>query len=279
MQELTVPSGGASLAVVEAGEGIPVLLLHGLTATRRYVVMGSQALERSGHRTISYDARGHGRSSPAPDPGGYGYGELSADLNAVLDRLEIERAVIVGASMGAHTGIRIALDRPTRIGALVLITPAHDPATADDGQRLARWHALADGLRAGGVEGFMSAYGVPGVPERWREPVLAAVRQRLSEHQHPEAVADALCAVPRSHPFESVEDLRGIEPPTLVVASHDEADPDHPYAIAEAYAQTIPNSRLVSEEPGASPLAWQGAQLSRRIAELAAQARREGRLP
>ncbi|MBV9309349.1 MAG: alpha/beta fold hydrolase, partial [Solirubrobacterales bacterium] len=56
---------GVSLAGEEQGEGAPVILLHGLTATRRYVVMGSRALERSGFRVIAYDARGHGRSAPA----------------------------------------------------------------------------------------------------------------------------------------------------------------------------------------------------------------------
>lgn len=53
------------LAAEEAGEGTPVVLLHGLTATRRYVVMGSKNLERGGHRVIAYDARGHGKSEPA----------------------------------------------------------------------------------------------------------------------------------------------------------------------------------------------------------------------
>src|SRR3954466_9571084 len=43
-----------------AGEGTPVVLLHGLTATQRYVVMGSRALERGGHDVVAYDARGHG---------------------------------------------------------------------------------------------------------------------------------------------------------------------------------------------------------------------------
>ena len=67
MSELTVERAGVSLSGEEAGDGVPVVLLHGLTATRRYVVMGSRALERSGHRVVLYDARGHGRSSPAPD--------------------------------------------------------------------------------------------------------------------------------------------------------------------------------------------------------------------
>ena len=45
------------------------MLLHGLTATRRYVVMGSRALERSGHGVIAFDARGHGESGPAASGG------------------------------------------------------------------------------------------------------------------------------------------------------------------------------------------------------------------
>ncbi|HWF50211.1 MAG TPA: alpha/beta fold hydrolase, partial [Solirubrobacteraceae bacterium] len=79
MTPRTVHRAGVGLAVWVAGEGVPVLLLHGLTATHRYVVMGSTRLERGGHRVISYDARGHGASSPAPDPEAYGYQELALD--------------------------------------------------------------------------------------------------------------------------------------------------------------------------------------------------------
>ncbi len=50
------------------GDAEPVLLLHGLTATRRYVVHGSRVLERAGHPVVAYDARGHGASSPAGGP-------------------------------------------------------------------------------------------------------------------------------------------------------------------------------------------------------------------
>jgi len=61
---LTVRSGEVLLAGEQSGEGPAVVLLHGLSATRRYVVMGSRTLERSGHRVIAYDARGHGRRVP-----------------------------------------------------------------------------------------------------------------------------------------------------------------------------------------------------------------------
>src|SRR5215207_9030261 len=122
MAGFSVESGGVTLAGEEAGEGIPVVLLHGLTATRRYVVMGSRSLERSGHRVVAYDARGHGASSPAPDPDAYDYDDLVEDLRVVLDDRGIERAVLAGASMGAHTVVRLAVDAPDRVAGLVLVT-------------------------------------------------------------------------------------------------------------------------------------------------------------
>ena len=110
------------------------------------------------------------------------------------------------------------------------------------------------------------------MPEQWRETIGKVLRQRLSAHEHPEAVADALRAVPRSRPFGVWDDLAQVQAPTVVVASRDEADPGHPYAIGERYAELIPGARLLSEEPGASPLAWQGGQLSKVIAEMAGEA-------
>src|SRR6185436_18908060 len=127
MAEFSVQRDGVTLSGDETGEGVPVVLLHGLTASRRYVVMGSKSLERSGHRVIAYDARGHGRSSPAPSPEAYGYGELAGDLRAVLDERGVERAVLAGASMGAHTLLRFALDHGDRVAGLVVITPAYMP--------------------------------------------------------------------------------------------------------------------------------------------------------
>ncbi len=66
----------------------------------------------------------------------------------------------------------------------------------------AAWDALARGLREGGVEGFLAAYDFASVPAAWRATVEKVVHQRLSAHEHPEAVADALEVVPRSRPFE-----------------------------------------------------------------------------
>jgi len=265
---MQIDASGVTLDSEDAGEGFPVVLLHGLTATRRYVVMGSKALERAGHRVVAYDARAHGQSEGGDD---YAYTRLAADLLAVLDDRGIDRAVLAGASMGAHTAVRFALDAPERVAGLVIATPAFDPEEDRDAG-LARWDALSDGLRSGGVEGFVEAYGDPQVPEQWHETIDRVLHQRLAAHEHPDAVADALRAVPRSRPFESWDDLAAIEAPTVVVPSRDEADPGHPYAVGEAYAERIPGAELRSEEPGSSPLAWQGGQLSKVISELAERA-------
>jgi pimeloyl-ACP methyl ester carboxylesterase len=250
----------------------PIVLLHGLTATRRYVVMGSRTLEREGYRTIAYDTRGHGRSTAAPDPRAYGYERLARDLETVLDTLGLERVVLAGASMGAHTAVRFALRHPERVVALGLITPSFDPDLPLGTTAFTGWDALAQGLRTGGVEGFVAAYDFSEVPSEWRNTVEKVVRQRLAAHEHLGAVADALEVVPRSRPFEDMDALAGIEAPTVVVASRDEADPGHPIAVGERYAETIPGARLRVEDPGQSPLAWQGGQLSKVLLELAASA-------
>jgi pimeloyl-ACP methyl ester carboxylesterase len=275
--ELTVRTpDDVTLAAESDGAGPHVVLLHGLTATRRYVVMGSTALQRSGHQVTAYDARGHGRSDPAPHRDAYTYDRLAGDLLAVLDSADAERAVLAGASMGAHTAVSVALTHPRRVAALVLITPAYDPGARSDGLGLERWDALARGLRDEGVEGFMSAFDSSQIPVAWRATIERAVRQRLAEHEHPDAVADALKVVPRSRPFESFADLRALVVPAAIIASRDEADPEHPLAVAERYAQLIPGARLVVENeppPLRSPIAWQGGRVAKVIAELTTLAR------
>jgi len=276
LSDLEIRSGPVRLAGEESGEqqGPAVVLLHGLTATRRYVVMGSNVLQRGGMHVLAYDARGHGLSSPPPGRE-YGYEHLAGDLASVIGEAGHGRVILAGASMGAHTALRFALEHLEQVGALALITPSFLPGEAADARELGHWDALARGLREGGVEGFVRAYDLESVPERWRGTVETVLRQRLAAHEHPQAVADALEVVPRSHPFESLSELGEIVLPTVVVASRDEADPGHPLAVGEAYAQAIPGAELIVEpaaDPPRSPIAWQGGQLSKVLLELAARA-------
>jgi pimeloyl-ACP methyl ester carboxylesterase len=264
------------------GEGPPVVLLHGITATRRQVVHGSNVLAREGYRMVQYDARGHGESDPAPEDSGYGYPELVGDLEAVVAQTVGDAPIVLaGHSMGAHTVVAYALEHPDQIAGLVVIGPVYGGPIGDgDVVRgiLAHWDERADGLERGGVEGFLEVIDRQGLDPAWRDSILRFTRERMETHKHLDAVVRALREVPRSTPFESMDELEFLDLPALVVASHDVADPGHPYAVAEAYAERLPRSRLISEDEGESPLAWQGGRLSREIAAFSAEPAVAGRL-
>jgi pimeloyl-ACP methyl ester carboxylesterase len=253
------------------GEGPPVVLCHGITATRRYVVHGSRALERAGRRVVSYDARGHGESDPAPADQGYGYPELVGDLERVIEReVAGEQLVLAGHSMGAHTAVAYALRRPERLAGLVVVGPVYAGEIGDE--TLAYWDGLAAALEGGGVDGFVAYIDrEQGIDSGWRDSVLRFTRERMLRHRHLDAVVEALREVPRSRPFESLAELESLDVPALVVASHDAADPGHPRHVAEAYAERLPQARLVGEAEGESPLAWQGGKLSRAIVSFCAE--------
>jgi pimeloyl-ACP methyl ester carboxylesterase len=255
-----------------AGEGAPIVLCHGITATRRYVVHGSRALERAGHLVVSYDARGHGESDPAPGGRGYGYPLLVGDLEAVVGATlgEEERFVLAGHSMGAHTAVSYALRRPERLSGLVVIGPTYTGEIS--AESLAYWDGLAGALEADGIDGFLAYIDRNQATDpAWRDSVQRFTRERMLRHRHLDALVEALREVPRSRPFGAIEELESLRLPALVVASHDDADPGHPRRVAEAYAERLPQARLTGEAEGQSPLAWQGGRLSREIAAFAAE--------
>jgi 3-oxoadipate enol-lactonase len=259
-----IPGGGSiTLQGEEVGEGPPIVLVHGLSATRRNVVQGSRHLARRGYRLIAYDARGHGASDPAPDSSSYEYSDLVGDLEAVIDEFELDGPALVGSSMGAATVLTYALEHPDRVPALVQVTPAYtgEGRTAEnvDGDT---WNELAGALESGGVEAFVDVAQPEDLPEKWREVAEEATRQRMERHEHPEAVAAALRIVPYSSAFDGLDKLESLEVPTLIVASRDDADWLHEIDIARDYEKRLPNVEFAVEDEGEAPLAWQGAKLS-----------------
>lgn len=262
MSAFEVARGGVVLRGDDDGEGAPLLLLHGLSATRRYVLHGSTSLLRDGYRLITYDSRGHGESSPAPSPDEYDYATLVDDAVRVMDDRGVDRAAVVGMSMGSAVGAALALAHPARVRALLAITPAHlgHPTRDPD-----RWERLAAGLETGGADGFVHAYGDPGVDPASLELIRTVMRQRMNRHQHPEAVAACLRTTTAGAAFDGEDALRGIACPTLVVGSRDRLDPEHPLWIAERWAALIPGAEFVVEDESQSPVAWRGGSLSKAI--------------
>ena len=209
-----VERDGAALRGEAAGEGHPIALLHGLTATRRYVVHGSRALARSGFRTLAYDARGHGESDPAP--GGHGI-RLRPSSPPTSTRCSQPQAgarpyVLAGHSMGAHTLAAHALANPSGARG----DRRHRsrlPGHRGD-RRVARLLGRARRRARAGRRRRASSPPTTATSTRTgARRMLRITRERLRLHRHPEAVAEALREVPRSRPFEDLSELEFLDVP------------------------------------------------------------------
>jgi pimeloyl-ACP methyl ester carboxylesterase len=112
-----VRTGDGWLAGTDSGTGEPVVLLHGLASTHRWWDLVAARL--TGLRVIRFDHRGHGDSGAPPD--GYDLEHLAADTLAVLDALDVGRAVLAGHSLGAGVALRVGAARPERVAALACV--------------------------------------------------------------------------------------------------------------------------------------------------------------
>ncbi len=146
---------GIRLNVEDAGSGPAVLLLHGFT--------GSAAAWRplieswGGFRTIAVDIIGHGASESPGDLTRYAMSECADDLAAVLDRLGVEQAAVLGYSLGGRVALRFALRYPERLRALVLESAS--PGIEDAAERAERARAdnlLAERIEHEGIEAFVA---------------------------------------------------------------------------------------------------------------------------
>ena len=116
-------SGDVSIAYEVEGEGQPILLIHGFSATAEdnWVRTGwVQALTRARFKVVRFDLRGHGRSGKLHDPADYGIAKHTADALALLDHLGIAKADLMGFSMGAGIAMRLAAYHGERFGLVVL---------------------------------------------------------------------------------------------------------------------------------------------------------------
>jgi pimeloyl-ACP methyl ester carboxylesterase len=117
---------GFELAFVDraadVGAGEPVLLIHGFASNHftNWVSPGwMKTLAEAGYRSIAFDNRGHGESSKSYDPAAYTPTKMASDAVALLDRLGIEKAHVMGYSMGARVSAFLALEEPQRVATLV----------------------------------------------------------------------------------------------------------------------------------------------------------------
>jgi 3-oxoadipate enol-lactonase len=208
------------------GEAAAFVLVHGTPFDLRAWDPLVAALRA--HRTIRYDARGHGSAAgvAVAEPG-----ELAADLVALLDRLDVADAHLVGHSWGGQIVQRVALDHPTRVRRLSLLCTRSSPFPA--------FHAVAAGLRAGTEDRGSSLARWFTADELARpDPLVVAVRAVL----HAADAGTWAAALESIAEFDVLAELpRVIVAADVVAAEYDGvAVPDHMAAMAAA----LPRGRL-----------------------------------
>jgi pimeloyl-ACP methyl ester carboxylesterase len=115
--------GAVEIAYLDQGEGEPVMLVHGFASNKEINWVNPswmQTLTRAGRRVIALDNRGHGASTKLYDPAAYQMTSMADDVRGLLDHLEIERADVMGYSMGGRITAFLAVHHPTRVRSAII---------------------------------------------------------------------------------------------------------------------------------------------------------------
>ena len=215
-----------------SGSGPAVMFTHGYQASRRMWDAQRQALDDR-YRVITWDLRGHGESGIDDDPARYSHDLLLRDMLALLERLDVDRAVLVGHSLGGFASLRFYLDHPEMVRALVLF--GSGPGYRDPDAR-AKWNEMAERF-AGGME------------KRGLELLKRAGPEVSSAvHRSAQALAHASRGMLAQQDSRVMDVITEISVPTLVIVGSE----DKQFLGSSEYmAKKIPGARLEIIEGGA----------------------------
>ncbi len=216
---MRVEVNGIGLNVEVAGEGPALLLLHGFTGSAATWAPFAAFLD--GFRTIAVDIIGHGASDSPAHPARYRMECCVEDLVAVLDRLGVEKAAVLGYSMGGRVALRLALAAPERLWALVLESAS--PGIDDPAERAARVasdHELASFIEREGLEAFVGRWeNIPLFASQKRLPADVQERQRRQRlGSDPAGLANSLRGMGAGQDEPALPRLREIGAPALIIA-------------------------------------------------------------
>lgn len=184
----------------EHGIGPAVLLSHGYSASARMWQSQFDALSKSYH-LIGWDMRGHDRSDSPDDPALYSHELTIADMAAVLDACNVQRAVIAGLSLGGFMSLAFHLAYPNRTAALMLFDTG--PGYKKDDGREA-WNRLADSIARAYEKNGLAAAG-------------AGAEVTLARHRSPAGLAHSARGMLAQKDGRVIESLSAIAVPTLVL--------------------------------------------------------------
>ena len=252
---------GVSLFFEETGSGTPVVFVHEFAGDSRSWEPQVRFLSRR-YRCITYNARGYPPSDVPGDPPAYSQERARDDVLAVLDGLAIERAHVVGLSMGGFATLHFGLTCPGRARSLTLAGVGYGTEPEQRSRFQAEADITAEFLRTRGMEAFAETYSVGPTrvqfqnkdPRGWRE--FAGM---LGEHSAAGS-ANTQQGVQRKRPsvFDLADRMKDLAVPTLIVTG----DEDWPCLMPSVFMKrTIPGAALAVvpnsghtvnlEEPGA----------------------------
>jgi pimeloyl-ACP methyl ester carboxylesterase len=227
MTSMRAKLNGIEIEYQDGGQGSPVLLGHGYSATGRMWDSQRAALGDR-YRIISWDMRGHGQTESPADPAQYSTALTVADMRALLQHSAVERAVVGGLSLGGYVSLAFYRAHPEMVRALVICDsgPGYRNAEAR-----AAWNTRAH-ERA--VE--LESKGLDALAGRSRE-----MREAMGHHRSAQGLAHAARGMLAQQDSAVIDSLPSIRVPTLVIVG----DRDQPFlAPCEYMAKKIPGAQL-----------------------------------
>lgn len=227
--------GGVALAVTERGDPAApaAVVASGVGSTGEFAARCWSGCVGAGYRLVTYDLRGHGDSTPLPDPADQSLAAHVGDLAALAS--EVGARVVGGTSLGAHVAATYAAGG-AHLHALLLAIPGWLGAGTDTARANA---AVADELAATGVAATLARIAADESVPRW---VVIELERSWPRHD-----AESLVAAFRAVASDAAPEAAGlaaVDVPAGVVALVD--DPAHPFAAAEAYVGALPRAALES---------------------------------
>lgn len=240
-----VTANGVRLRYEVSGDGPTVVWLHGLMGSidrSRAFGEGMDGLGEHGFRLLAYEARGHGESEYTENEADYTWLSHANDMRALLDALDVDRAIIGGGSMGAGVSVVFAIGQPERVEKLVVLAPPPLATTIETAQQV--FCGLASLIDAVGRE--KAAEIVMQIPQytelKESDPRQYELMREWLSTVHPKATPFAIRGL-LNGPALPEERFAEIRVPTLIVAHPD--DPIHPTSTADKLHTSIAGSQLV----------------------------------
>ena len=231
---------GISFRYRDEGHGLPFFFQHGLGADISQPF--SLFRPRAGIRLIAFDCRAHGETRPVGDLEKITISQFADDLHALMAHLQIGKAVVGGISMGAATVLNFTLRFPDRVRGLILSRPAWT-------DRPHPWNVhiftlIASLIReygpARGKDLFLESPEYSEASVKWPD-VARSLAGQFDDPRVDETVAKFVRII-RDKPCESLEQLRSIRVPTLILAN--DLDPIHPLEFGPLLAKFIPGAQF-----------------------------------